>query len=303
MNSHHIRTKFEAYLLTEQRVSSNTLSSYKHDLDQLYEFLEKQSLSLELLTSDELKKFVHYLYDLKLSARSISRKISTVKTFFNYLATHYNIKNNAKALHFPKIEKKLPAYLTPDEVKQLLTHAQQDRSQTGARNSLMLYLLYVSGMRISELITIAVPHIHFDTSFIEVSGKGGRQRMIPLPQTMMTLLRSYLESLQGCTPALDVKDSGQLYLFPIVYGKKIKAISRQACWGIVKRICAAAGIKRPVSPHQLRHSFATHMLEKGADLRSLQILLGHEDISTVQIYTHVETSQLRKIYDKKHPRS
>lgn len=301
MNVEQLQTKFEAYLLTEKRVATNTLSSYKRDLEQFVAFVHRESLSLNTLSGDDLKKFVHYLFGLKLSARSIARKISTLKAFFSYLYTHFNIKNSAKELCFPKIEKKLPAYLSEQEVKSILVQAEQDTSLLGKRNTIMLYLLYVSGMRVSELIMLCVPDFHFDTGFVSVTGKGGKQRMIPLPIAIMTLLQSYIQSIQNSFKETSNKNS--LYVFPIVYGKIIKPISRQSCWMILKKLCINAGIKRPVSPHQLRHSFATHMLGNGADLRSLQMLLGHETISTVQIYTHVETSQLRKIYDKKHPRS
>jgi integrase/recombinase XerD len=300
MNAKQIQTKFEAYLLTEKRVAKNTFFSYQRDLNQFIEFLEKNTFSLEKLTGDELKKFVHYLYGLKLSARSIARKISTLKTFFAYLNRHFDIKNSAKELHIPKIEKRLPTYLTQEEVKRVLEHSEKDRSPLGIRNSIMLYLLYSSGMRVSELINIKISDIHFDTRFISIEGKGGKQRMIPLPEVIMTLLYDYLQKhTRNDFPT----STDSIYLFPIMYGKKIKPISRQSCWGILKKLCEQAGIKRAVSPHQLRHSFATHMLEKGVDLRSLQVLLGHEEITTVEVYTHVETSQLRKIYDKKHPRS
>jgi integrase/recombinase XerD len=300
MNPKQIQTKFEAYLLTEKRVSKNTFLSYQKDLNQFIEFLECNTIILEKSTGDELKRFVHYLYGLKLSARSIARKISTLKTFFTYVSQYFNIKNNAKELHIPKIEKRLPTYLTQDEVSTVLNYSEKDRSALGIRNSIMLYLLYSSGMRVSELVNMKISDIHFDTRFISIEGKGGRQRMIPLPEVIMNLLHDYLQKHVQNTITIKIDP---VYLFAIVYGKKIKPISRQSCWNILKTICQQAGIKRAISPHQMRHSFATHMLEKGVDLRSLQVLLGHEEITTVEVYTHVETSQLRKIYDKKHPRS
>lgn len=301
MDVKQVQTNFEAYLLTEQRVATNTFFSYKRDINQFVGFLEKNVIVLETITGDELKQFVHHLYGLKLSARSIARKISTLKTFFAYLSNRCGMKNNAKELHIPKIEKRLPSYLTQEEVTRILTYSEQDRSPLGIRNSMMVYLLYGSGMRVSELVSIKISDIHFDTRFISIEGKGGRQRMIPLPQSVMMLLSNYLQT--HAAPSAFNSIANPLYLFPIQYGKKIKAISRQSCWMILKKICEQAGIKRAISPHQLRHSFATHMLEKGVDLRSLQVLLGHEEITTVEVYTHVETSQLRKIYDKKHPRS
>lgn len=301
MDAKQLQTKFEAYLLTEQRVATNTFFSYKRDLSQFIDFLEKNTIDIGNIASDELKKFVHYLYGLKLSARSIARKISTLKSFFAYLNDHFGINNCAKELLIPKIEKRLPTYLTQDEVSRLLITSEQDRSDIGVRNSIMVYLLYSSGMRVSELVNIKISDLHFDTSFISIEGKGGRQRMIPLPQAIMSLLSKYLQTHAAPSSSDSIKNP--LYLFPVVYGKKVKPISRQSCWIILKKMCEQAGIKRAISPHQLRHSFATHMLEKGVDLRSLQVLLGHEEIATVEVYTHVETSELRKIYDKKHPRS
>jgi integrase/recombinase XerD len=299
MNVIHMQTKFESYLLTEQRVSINTFSSYKRDLAQFVDFLHQENFDIKTITTEELKKFIHYLYGLKLNSRSIARKISTLKAFFIYINRVFNIENSAKELIFPKIQKKLPTYLTKEEVQNIITVAEQDISLLGARNKIMLYLLYVSGIRVSELVNLTLPHFNFDTGFLSIMGKGGKQRMIPIPLTITKLLKDYFISLQNNK----IVENEPLYLFPILYGKKIKPISRQSCWIILKKLCSDAGIQRSISPHQLRHSFATHMLEKGADLRSLQVLLGHENISTVQIYTHVETSQLRKIYDKKHPRS
>jgi len=301
MNTRQIQTKFEAYLLTEKRVSHNTFSSYKRDLEQIVHYLTKMNLDLMSITSDHLKEFIHHLYNLKLTARSIARKISTLKSFFLYLDLYFNIKNSAKELHIPKIEKKLPTYLSKEEVKSILTHAEQDKSALGMRNVIMLYLLYISGMRVSELISLQIIDLNFETGFISIIGKGGRQRMIPLPFVITDVLQNYIQSLQNISTTGKKKEL--LYLFPVVYGKTVKPLSRQSCWIILRKLCLQAGIKKSVSPHQLRHSFATHMLEKGVDLRSLQVLLGHENIATVQVYTHIETSHLRILYDKKHPRS
>ncbi len=298
MDAKQLQTKFEAYLLTEKRVSHNTFISYQRDLTQLIRFLIKMNFDLLSITSKELKDFIHHLHNLKLNARSIARKISTLKAFFSYMNLNCDIKNYAKELHIPKIEKKLPAYLSKEEVQNILMQAEKDTTFLGQRNMIMLYLLYVSGMRVSELISLSISDINFETGFIMILGKGDKQRIVPVPFSIIDLLKNYIINLQN-----DFPERNNTYLFPVLYGKKIKPLSRQSCWMILKRICIDSGIKRPVSPHQLRHSFATHMLEKGVDLRSLQVLLGHENINTVQIYTHVETSHLRKIYDKKHPRS
>jgi integrase/recombinase XerD len=300
MNAEQMHVKFEAYLLTERHVTTNTFASYRRDIKQFINFLDKKSCAINDVDGAVVKEFVHYLYGLKLAARSIARKISALKTFFIYINAHFGINNSAKELHIPKIEKRLPTYLTEDEIGKVLACSEKDTTPLGVRNSIMIYLLYGSGMRVSELVNVKIADLHFDTGFVSVVGKGGRHRMIPLPQSILGLIANYLKTYMAAEFST-IKNP--VYLFPIVYGQKIKPISRQSCWGILKKLCEAAGIKRAISPHQLRHSFATHMLEKGADLRSLQVLLGHEDINTVEVYTHVETSQLRKIYDKKHPRS
>jgi len=287
-----LQTKFEAYLLTEKRVSANTFNAYKSDIAQFVYFLSKKNIILEQIKKSDLKKFLRYLYDLKLSARSVARKISSLKIFFVYTSQQFGWKNIAEELCMPKIEKKLPQYLTENEIKLLLTAAEQDQTVIGTRNKVMLYLLYASGMRISELVRLTITDMHFDTGFIAVCGKGGRQRMIPIPQLVLMMIKNYMGTLKNID-----------YLFPVKYGKKIKPISRQAFWVVLKKLCKRSGIDQSIFPHQLRHSLATHLLKKGADLRSLQLLLGHENISTVQIYTHVEKSHLRKEYDKKHPRS
>ena len=298
---HEIQHKFEAYLLTERRVSQNTFAAYKKDIEQYVNFIQDHKITLKKATLVDLKKFLSHLKKLKLSARSMARKISTLKIFYSWAHQYHKWTNHADELIFPKLEKRLPSYLSEQEIEQLLEAAEQDTSAIGTRNKMMLYLLYVSGMRISELVHLKITDIHFDTGFIAVHGKGGKDRMIPIPMPMLELLKKYIE--QGHKSFLKKTKKQTDYLFPIIYGKKIKPISRQSFWGILKKLWAKTGNKRPISPHKLRHSLATHLLKRGADLRSLQMILGHENLSTVQIYTHVDTGYLRKIYDKKHPRS
>jgi len=284
--------QFFTYLLTQKCVSANTFAAYKADMLQFLSFLQTQSLLDAQLTSKELKLFLYSLKQASLSARSMSRKISTLKLFFTFAAEQGLMANLAQQLKFPKLEKKLPLYLNEAEIETLLQCAQVDTSTYAQRNKVMLYLLYVTGLRISELTSLKITAIQWDTGFLRVDGKGGKQRMVPLPIPIVTLLKEYVGAAK---PAH--------FLFPIKYAGTVRPITRQAFWGILKQLCKKAGINRSVSPHQLRHSLATHLLHRGADLRSLQMLLGHENISTVQIYTHVETSHLRQVYDKKHPRS
>lgn len=291
--------QFLTYLLTEKRVSRNTFCAYRTDILQFSQFLEKKQIFFVDCSLKELKEFLHLLKNENISATSMARKISTLKQFYHFANQRWNNDNLAEQLTFPKIEKKLPHYLSEQDVEKLLAGSQQDTSPIGMRNRVMLYLLYVTGLRITELTQLLTSSILWDSGFLKVEGKGGKQRMVPLPEAMRASLKEYLEKYHSTLSHSRKTD----YLFPILYAGTIRPITRQAFWGILKQLCAKAGLPKSISPHQLRHSLATHLLKRGADLRSLQMLLGHENLSTVQIYTHVETSHLRKIYDKKHPRS
>lgn len=297
-----ILTKFEAYLLTEKRVSQNTFAAYHYDLEQVSDFFIVKNISFEHATPQDFKEFLQHLVDKKLSARSRARKLSALKSLYAWAAARLGWNNATIDLAFPKLEQTLPRYLTEQEIERLFSGAQHNTTALGIRNKTMLYMLYASGARISELIALKRSDIYFDTGFIRLGGKGGKERLVPLPDSMVILIRSYLETthknLVPHYPAENVE-----YLFPVIYRGVIKPITRQSFWIILKKLCKKAQLDRSVSPHTLRHSLATHLLKKGANLRSLQMLLGHETIATVQIYTHVETDHLRKVYDKKHPRA
>jgi len=303
MTDKRLITKFESYLLTERRVAQNTFDAYSRDLEQLSLFLKKRTVTFKTIEPQDLKDFLKLLKKDGLTARSMARKISCFKTFFLYLDEYFDIANPTEQLILPKLEKKLPQYLTEKEIEKLFRVADLDKTPLGVRNKVMLYLLYTSGTRISELVHLTISHIDFSNGFIMVPGKGGKERMIPLPKHMLTIVHNYLEQV---FPLLTSKEGQELttdYVFPTYYGKKLRPMTRQSFWMYLKRLSFEADIKKDLSPHKLRHSLATHLLKNGADLRSLQLLLGHEQLTTVQIYTHVETSHLRKIYDDKHPRS
>lgn len=341
-----IINKFCAYLLTEKRVSQSTFQAYVTDINQLAIFLKgEHNTDLQNAKRDDIKS---YLFSLKIkqsSAKTMSRKISAIKVFYNYTSKYLEWENIASDLIFPKLDKKLPQFLTELEIEQLFEIANNDNSDVGIRNKIMLYLLYISGMRISEMVSLVVSQIQFDSNFINVSGKGGKGRVIPIPKDMIKILEEYTDkilpvlsgrvaksdknnNLKGSSDknfknkleaetTLDsrLKKEGTEkikkimricktdYLFPVIHAGKTKHITRQAFWGILKKMWAKTGNKRSISPHQLRHSLATHMLKNGADLRSLQMLLGHENLCTVQIYTHLDISYLRDVYNKKHPRA
>lgn len=293
-------TQFHAYLLTQKRVAPNTFLAYKQDLAQFEEFLKKEKITLlSKVSTSDLKKFLKFLHSQSLSPRSVARKIAALKGLFSYCAARHEMANPAESLVIPKIKQTLPDYLSEDEIELLFAAAQKDQSRQGKRNLIMLYTMYVTGMRVSELVHMKVADVQFDSGCVCIMGKGSRQRLVPVPRAVLVMLRDYLTTVRRGLCGVYETD----YLFPSIYAKAIKPLTRQAFWTLLKGIWSKAGIQRSISPHKLRHSFATHMLKKGVNLRSLQLLLGHENISTVQLYTHVETTYLRSIYDKKHPRS
>jgi integrase/recombinase XerD len=295
-----VLNKFEAYLLTEKCCAMNTFHSYMKDIRQFTLFVANNNKVLNATDLATLKSFLHQLKKDGISARSIARKISSLKIFFKWAHQNLMWQDFTDDLVLPKIEKKLPNYLSQEEVQELLQAACNDTSENGKRNLVMLYLLYSTGVRITELTTLFISNINFDTECLTISGKGGKERIVPLPHIIISLLREYLNTFhKKFTEAHGKTD----ILFPSIYAGKIKPISRQAFWAILKELCKKTTIKRVVSPHVLRHSLATHLLQKGAHLRSLQLLLGHQNLSTVEIYTHVDLSYLRTVYDKKHPRS
>lgn len=299
-----VLVKFEAHLLTEKRVARNTFAAYQLDVRQFSYFLRTEhNTDVVNASRDQIKSFLHYLSGQGKSARSLARKVSSLKVLYNYLHTYHGHENRGDDLIFPKLEKRLPRYLKEDEIEKLLEVADRDKTALGVRNKVMLYLLYVSGMRISELINLGAGQIQFESCLISVTGKGGKGRVIPIPKPIAAMLKEYVDTGLKEFMKREKKRGKCDYLFPVHYAGKIKPITRQAFWAILKELWKQTGINRTISPHQLRHSLATHMLKNGIDLRSLQLILGHENLSTVQIYTHLETGYLRKVYDKKHPRS
>lgn len=295
--------KFEQYLMTEKMVASNTLQAYQSDLTQCIEFFQKKGcVTFHDVTTEHVKDFLHYLrMTLKISARSSSRKLSSLKSLCKYAQKYHNLHDFTFNIAFPKLEKKLPKFLTQDQIMQLFAAAKVDTSPSGHRNHVMIALAYVCGVRVSELIELTRTNINFHDRLVHVSGKGGKQRIVPLPEPVSFLLQDYLHASQPYLFKNMTIDSD--YLFPVLYADKVTSMTRQGFWGILKDVVKKAGLPDTISPHVLRHSIATHLLKEGANLRLLQMALGHEHLETVQVYTHVEVSHLRKLYDAKHPRA
>ncbi len=283
---------FLGYLKLERGLAANTVAAYRRDLA---EFAETAgNVSPEKIDSRMVLTYVGYLGQQGRKPSTISRKISSVKQLFGYLVEAGVIKENpAGAIMAPKIMRYHPHYLSPREIERMI-EAAQEQPRNGRRDRMIIELLYGSGLRISELIGLKLSDIEFEAGFIRVTGKGNKQRLVPLGGYARSAVESHLATAE------DKKDekSGTLLL----RNNLGKSFSRVGLWKIVKKLVAKAGIDKPVSPHTLRHSFATHMLEGGADLRVVQEMLGHADISTTQIYTTVDRDYIIAEHRKYHPR-
>jgi integrase/recombinase XerD len=298
--------------MTEKCSANNTIEAYRRDIEQFLQFLEKEySLSsVTDISNQHVKDFLKHLkHTLDIGPKSASRKLSALKTFANYLSKYHDLVPFTNGVQFPQLAKHLPKHLTQDQVKALLVAADEEKTVLGQRNKVMLCLLYACGFRVSELVALKCSNINFEDNCLQVSGKGGKDRVVPLPAEIIVLLKAYLDQIHSRLLGVDVKTKNKSarrdtdYLFPVLYAGKMGHISRQAFWKIIKDIAKKSGLINSISPHVLRHSLATHMLKRGANLRVLQALLGHEKINTVQIYTHLEMTHLRELYDKYHPRA
>jgi integrase/recombinase XerD len=306
-------SKFFNYLLSEKRVSDNTYQAYQRDIAQFERYLSTYTDVQELnqLTNQHIKEYLRFLrLQSGITPKSSSRKLSTLKTLSSYLNRYHDVVLFTQGVSFPKLSKQLPKHVSQDQIKKILETAAEDITPLGHRNKLMIYMLYVCGLRVSELIALKISDIYFQESYIKIFGKGSKERVIPLPTEMKEFLNKYVDQVHkilltsGTTTRRNqIVQRSSDYLFPIIYNGKAQPMSRQGFWRILKEIVQKAGFVHAVSPHMLRHSLATHMLKRGANLRILQTLLGHEKINTVQVYTHLDISHLRDLYDQYHPRA
>jgi integrase/recombinase XerD len=280
----------------EKGVSRNTLEAYARDLTGYATFLSIQGIVRVAESSAE--KTMEYFKGLRnkgLSPRSLARNFSALKGFHKFLLQEKVIAENPlQHLRPPKIVPKLPGVLSLNEIEQLLQKPDTHRP-LGFRDRAMLELLYATGLRVSELVGLSVNDVNLEAGYVQTRGKGSKERIVPMGEAARRSLKDYLE---GPRHALDLSSS-TTHLF---LGKGGKKISRQGFWKTLRKYARAAGIPKPITPHTLRHSFATHLLERGADLRSVQSMLGHVDIATTQVYTHVSRKHLKRMHQKYHPR-
>ena len=286
------------YLRDVRRVSPNTLESYARDLAQLAAFAEGRKREVQTLDRRDLEAFVRSLMASGLSPRSVARSVACVRGFYKFITAEQKLADNpADDLRAPRAWPSLPKFLSIEDVDRLL--AQPDTSTPrGLRDKALIELLYATGLRVSELISLRAGDLNLDEGYLTCVGKGDKQRMVPLGQDAATWVTRYIREGR---PKLLPKGRSSAWLF--VNARGGGALSRIGFWKILKDYGKRAGLSTQLSPHVLRHSFATHLLERGADLRMIQVMLGHADLSTTQIYTHVLEARLKAVYDRFHPRS
>lgn len=295
---------FINYLKLEKSLSENTINSYLYDLKLFTEYLDEKRDNINIKDIDEktLIEFISYAGKLinkrekKYSEKSIYRLISVLKSFFKYLSAEDIIKDNpAENLDSPKVSRMLPAVLTVDEVNKLLESVDL-KVRFGLRDRAMLETMYASGLRVSEVTNLEISNIFFDDGFLRIFGKGSKERIVPIGRSALGYIEKYINDERN---TLKNKDSYN-YVFLNFRGRMM---TRMAVWNIIKKHSISAGIKKEIHPHTLRHTFATHLLEGGADIRIIQEMLGHSDISTTQIYTHIDKEYLIEIHKSFHPRA
>lgn len=290
-------TEFCHYMASEKMRSLNTISSYRSDLENYVYYLENKLLidDIKHVTSDDIKSYFAYMKKMGYSATSISRELSSIRAFHKFLHIEKIVDENvSQNLSTPKKDKKLPTVLSVEEVMKILNLLNDDTIYN-ARNHAMIEVMYACGLRVSELVNLQISDLHLTSKMISTKGKGSKERVIPINDYASKVLRNYIIDAR---PLL-LKNKNSNYLFLNNQGEPI---SRQSFFILIKKLCKEAGIQKEISPHTLRHSFATHLLEAGTDLRLIQEMLGHEDISTTQIYTHLSKQKIKDIYNTSHPR-
>ena len=299
MNWETLIRQFANYLRLERSLSDNSIQAYVRDVAKLKQFVDISNLEVspQRVTKEMIQDFLKYLGGLEMSAFSQSRMLSGIKSFYSFLEYEEIITENpAEMIDSPKLGRKLPDVLNIYEIEKLLDSIDLSKPE-GGRNRAMLEVLYSSGLRVSELITLKLNQVYFDIGFLRVLGKGNKERLVPIGKSAMKFLRIYIEEIR-CH--INVQQGYENYVF---LNRRGRGLTRVMIFTIIKNLAKTVGIEKKVSPHTFRHSFATHLVEGGADLRAVQEMLGHESITTTEIYTHLDREYLKQIIEEFHPRS
>lgn len=290
---------FLTHVRVERGLSANTVTAYRRDLLKFDDFAKKRKLTLESVSRDNLVEFLASLYRQKLESRTVARHLVTLRNFFRFAQLQELISTDPSLnLESPKIRRSLPGYLRLEEIERLLAQP-DDKTPLGLRDHAMLDVLYSTGLRVSELISLRVMDLDTAVGCIRCIGKGDKERIVPIGKKALALVERYLRDAR---PKLIGKGK-QALATTLFINRRGAPLSRVGVWKILSAYGRKAGLRSALTPHMLRHSFATHLLERGADLRSVQLMLGHSDISTTQIYTHVVEERLKQIYKAHHPRA
>ena len=289
--------KYNQYLRLEKSLSPNTLDAYRTDLAKLLRFLEVEKTDILSVTLDDLQRFTAGLHDIGIHPRSQARILSGIKSFFHFLVlADYLEGDPSELLEGPKIGFKLPEVLTVEEIDQIISTVDMDKDE-GQRNRAILETLYSCGLRVSELCNLKISDLYFEEGFIKVEGKGSKQRLVPVsPRAVKEIKYWFIDR----NTQWKIKNGFEDYVFLARWGNNI---SRIMVFHLIKELAEKAGITKNISPHTFRHSFATHLLEGGANLRAIQCMLGHESIATTEIYTHIDRNRLRSEIIEHHPRN
>ncbi len=287
---------YKRYLRLELNLTENSISAYLTDVSKLLSYIECENLAIEQVEYERLHHFVAELYDLGIAPRSIARVISGIKNFFRFLVIEEYIENDpSELLEMPKLGMHLPTVLSLEEVDRILAVIDVSTPE-GIRNRAIIEVLYSCGLRVSELCSLRFQNLHFEEGYIQVWGKGRKERLIPISSPAMNAVEEYISSEMRVTP----KAGEEEFIF---ISKRGKAISRITVFCMIKDLAQQADIQKEISPHTFRHSFATHLLEGGANLQGIRLMLGHEDIATTEIYTHIDRTKLRDEILRCHPRN
>ena len=286
---------FLEFLQNEKKLSDNTLQSYKRDILQYQSYVEENGINYTKVSKEDIKTYLNYLKQIGKKSSTISRNLASIRSFYQFLIRNRKIKNDpTEEVQSPKVEKRVPSVLTAQEVE-LLLEQPKDVDLKGTRDKAMLEFAYATGMRVTEIINLNIENVNLEEGYV-ICQSGSKQRNIPLGSLSLNALKEYIEEAR---PIL-IKNEKERSLFVNVNGKRL---TRQGFWKIVKYYKEQAHITKDITPHVLRHSFATHLLQNGADLKAIQTMLGHSDISSTQVYMQFQDSGLKNVYKKAHPRA
>ena len=291
-----IKNEYRAHLILERGLSNNSIGAYENDVNKLISYLADEQVKIKEVTLDTLQNFICVLHDMEISPRSQARIISGIKSFFRFLKLEdYIDENPSLLLEAPQIGRHLPEVLSVEEIDNMIDCIDMSKAE-GQRNRAIIETLYGCGLRVSELINLEINKLFLDEGYIVVKGKGSKERMVPISEVAIHEINSYFDQRRH----MNIVPGEENFLFLNYKGTHI---SRITIFKIVKQLADLAGIKREISPHTLRHSFATHLLEGGANLRAIQQMLGHESIATTEIYIHIDRTRLREEILLLHPRN